>query len=69
MRIMRHSVFYCALLALAVLVGGISLEILRYLHWSIPAYVVIVPIWISVLVITVTVGLVTFTRGQIGNRQ
>jgi hypothetical protein len=61
---MRHSAFYCALLALAVLVGGISREILQYLHSSVLACVVIVPVWITVVTVLVMVARVTFKRSR-----
>jgi hypothetical protein len=53
---MRHSTFYLALLALAGLVGGISLDILRYLHWLVLSYVVIVPVWITLPTVLVPVA-------------
>ena len=52
---MRRLVLYLVLLGLAVVVVGISFAVLRYLHWSMLSWVVVVPIWITVLAVMIMV--------------
>jgi CHASE2 domain-containing sensor protein len=54
-RSMRRLVLYLVLLGLAVVVVGISFAVLRYLHWSMLSWVVVVPIWITVLAVMIMV--------------
>jgi hypothetical protein len=61
---MRGLVLCLVLFALAAVVVGISLAVLRYLHWSVLSYVLIVPIWIAVFVVLVMVARVTFKRSH-----
>jgi len=63
-RIMRGLISYLFLICLAVVVFGISLAIVRILHWPALSYVVIAPIWITVLIVLVMVARVTFNRGR-----
>jgi len=55
MLIMGRHELYLVLLGLAVVVVGISFAILQYLHWSVLAWVVVVPIWVTVLAVMVMV--------------
>jgi len=52
------------LLALAVVVVGISFAIMRNLHQPLLVYVIVMPIWVTLLVILVMVARVTFKKGQ-----
>jgi hypothetical protein len=52
------------LLALAVVVVGISFALMRNLHQPLLVYVIVMPVWMTVLVILVMVGRVTFKKGQ-----
>ena len=61
---MRRFALYLLLLALAVVVFGISLAILRTLDWSVLSCIAIVPVWISLLAVLVIVARVTFKRGH-----
>jgi len=53
--IMRRSLLSFALIGLALIVVGISLAVLRSLHRSVLLYILLVPIWISVLEVLVKV--------------
>ena len=66
---MRGPVLYLVLLCLAVVVVGISLAILRYLHWSAFSYVIIIPIWVTILAVLVMVAKVTFKGSRSGGSQ
>jgi len=61
---MGRLVLYLVLLALAVGVVGISLAILRDLHWSVLAWAVVVPIWITVLAVMFVAYRVTLNIAQ-----
>jgi len=61
---MRRIVLFSLLLALAVVVVGISFAIMRNLHQPLLVYVIVMPIWVTLLVILVMVARVTFKKGQ-----
>lgn len=63
---MRRVVLHFALLALALVVVGISFAILRSLHRSILLYVLFIPMWLTVLAVLVKVARATFRGGQNG---
>ena len=67
--IMRRFGLYLVLLALALVVVGISVAILRVLHHSIPLYVLLIPIWVTVLVVLVRVAWVTLRVSQNGDSE
>jgi predicted permease len=61
---MRRFLLSSVLLALALVVVGISLAILRSLHRSILLYVLLIPIWVTVLAVLVKVEWVTLRGNQ-----
>ena len=61
---MRRVVLFSLLLALALVVGGISFALMRNLHQPLLVYVIVMPIWVTLLVILVMVGRATFKKGQ-----
>jgi len=67
--IMLRPVLYFALLALALVVVGMSSAILRSMHHSIVFYVLAIPIWFSLLVVLVSVARVTRRGTSSGNGQ
>jgi O-antigen/teichoic acid export membrane protein len=60
---MRRIALFSLLLALAVVVVGISFALMQNLHQPILAYVIVMPIWVTLLVILAMVARVTF-RGR-----
>jgi len=61
---MRRFALFSLLLALAVVVVGISFSLMRNLHQPLLVYVIVMPIWVTLLVILVMVGRATFKKGQ-----
>jgi cytochrome c oxidase subunit IV len=61
---MRRIALFSLLLALAVVVVGISFALLRNLQQPLLVYVIVMPILVTLLVILVMVGRVTFKKGQ-----
>jgi hypothetical protein len=66
---MRRFLLFSALLTLALVVVGLSLAILRYLHRSILLYVLFIPIWVTVLALLVKVAWATLRDSQKGNSE
>jgi hypothetical protein len=66
---MLRPVLYFALLALALVVVGMSSAILWSTHHSIVFYVLAIPIWFSLLVVLVSVARVTRSGTSSGNGQ
>jgi hypothetical protein len=64
--IMRRFLSFFALFALALVVVGISLAILRFLHRSILLYVLFIPIWLTILAVLVKVAWATLRASQNG---
>ena len=64
---MLRPVLYFALLALALVVVGMSTAILRSLHHSIVFYCLAIPIWFSLLVVVVSLARVTLRGAPGGN--
>lgn len=62
----RRFLLFSALLALALVVVGISLAILRSLHRSILLYVLFIPMWVTVLAVLVKVAWATLRGSQNG---
>ena len=67
--IMRLFFSFLALLALALVVGGVSFAILRSQHRLILLYVLFIPIWVTVLPVLVKVAWATFGGIPSGNGQ
>ena len=61
---MRRFALFSLLLALAVVVVGISFALIRNIHQPLLVYVIVMPIWVTLLVILVMVARVTFKKGQ-----
>ena len=61
---MRRVALFSLLLALAVVVVGISFALMRNLHQPLLVYVIVMPIWATLLAILAMVGRVTFKKGQ-----
>jgi len=64
MYIMRQFAFYVVLIALAACVVRISLAILRTLRHSMLLYVVLIPIWVTMLATLLIVARVLFKRSH-----
>jgi len=67
--IMRLFFSFLALLALALVVGGVSFAILRSQHRLIHLYVLFIPIWVTVLAVLVKVAWVVLRGSQDGDSQ
>ncbi len=61
---MRLRAPFLILLALAVAVVGISLALMRALHSLTVSYILIAPIWFTVLAVLVMVGRAAFRGGH-----
>ncbi len=61
---MFRIALFSLLLALVVVVVGISFALMRNLHQPLLVYVTVMPIWLTLLVILVMVGRATFKKGQ-----
>ena len=67
--IMRLFFSFLALLALALVVVGVSFAILRSQHRLILLYVLFIPIWVTVLAVLVKVGWAVLRGSQDGDSQ
>jgi hypothetical protein len=61
---MRRIALFSLLLALAVVVVGITFALMRNLHQPLLASVIVMPVLVTLLVILVMVGRVAFKKGQ-----
>jgi hypothetical protein len=61
---MRRLALFLALLVVAVAVVGISLALMRTLHSLTLSYILIAPIWFTVLAVLVMVARAAFRGGQ-----
>jgi O-antigen/teichoic acid export membrane protein len=66
---MRRIALFSLLLALAVVVVGISFALMRNLHQPLLVYVIVMPIWVTLLVILAMVARLTFRGRQNGGSQ
>ena len=64
---MRRVGLFLILLALTVVVVGVSVGILRVFHHPILAYALLIPIWVGVLATLIMVARVTFGGSQSGD--
>jgi len=64
MPIMRRIALFSLLLVLAGVVVGISFALMRNLHQPILVYIIVMPIWVTVLAVLIMVARVTFKRSQ-----